>query len=85
MSQTILLKRVSAGVLDVAYYEAGPSDGIPTILLHGFPYDAHAYDEVVTNLAGAGHHCIIPFLRGYGPTRFLLQETPRSGEQARIC
>lgn len=84
MPQEILLKRASVGVLDVAYYEAGHSDGVPTILLHGFPYDAHAYDEVMTNLAGAGHRCIAPFLRGYGLTRFLSPETPRSGEQAAL-
>jgi pimeloyl-ACP methyl ester carboxylesterase len=79
-----MLNRVSAGVLDVAYYEAGPADGVPTILLHGFPYDAHAFDEVMVNLAGAGHRCIVPFLRGYGPTRFLSPDTPRSGEQAAL-
>jgi len=79
-----ILKHVPAGVLDIAYYEAGHADGVPTILLHGFPYDAHAYDEVMANLAGAGHRCIAPFLRGYGPTRFLSPETPRSGEQAAL-
>ncbi|WP_017997350.1 alpha/beta fold hydrolase [Rhizobium leguminosarum] len=84
MLQETLVKRVSAGVLDVGYYETGPADGMPTILLHGFPYDGHAYDEVVTNLAGAGHRCIVPFLRGYGPTRFLSSETRRSGEQAAL-
>ena len=84
MSQPPILNRVSAGVLDVAYYEAGPADGVPTILLHGFPYDAHAFDEVMANLAGAGHRCIVPFLRGYGPTRFLSADTPRSGEQAAL-
>ncbi|MGZ2385348.1 alpha/beta fold hydrolase [Rhizobium brockwellii] len=84
MSHGALLKRVSAGVLDVAYYEAGPADGIPTILLHGFPYDAHAYDEVTPRLAAAGHRCIVPFLRGYGPTLFLSPETQRSGEQAAL-
>lgn len=84
MPQEIVLKHVSAGVLDVAYYEAGPADGVPTILLHGFPYDAHAYDEVMADLAGAGHLCIVPFLRGYGPTRFLSPDTPRSGEQAAL-
>ncbi len=84
MSQQTLLKRISAGVLEVAYYETGPADGVSTILLHGFPYDAHAYDAVVANLAGAGHRCIVPFLRGYGPTRSLSPNTPRSGEQAAL-
>ncbi|WP_332304849.1 alpha/beta hydrolase [Rhizobium sp. GR12] len=84
MSPETLLKHTSAGVLDVAYYEAGPANGVPTILLHGFPYDAHAYDEVTPYLAAAGHRCFVPFLRGYGPTRFLSPETPRSGEQAAL-
>jgi pimeloyl-ACP methyl ester carboxylesterase len=84
MSQGAIFKRVSAGVLDIAYYESGPANGVPTILLHGFPYDAHAYDEAVPFLTAAGHRCIVPFLRGYGPTRFLSQETPRSGEQAAL-
>lgn len=84
MSQDPILKRVSAGALNVAYYEAGPADGIPTILFHGFPYDAHAYDEVVPQLAAIGYRCIVPFLRGYGPTRFLSLETPRSGEQSAL-
>jgi pimeloyl-ACP methyl ester carboxylesterase len=84
MSNEALLKRVPAGVLDVAFYEAGPADGMPIILLHGFPYDAHAYDEVTLQLAAAGHRCIVPFLRGYGPTQFLSPETPRSGEQAAL-
>jgi len=84
MPQENLLKRVSAGVLVVAYYEVGPADGVATILLHGFPYDAHAYDEVVPRLAATGHRCIVPYLRGYGATRFLSPETPRSGEQAAL-
>lgn len=84
MGQEPILKGVSAGVLDVAFYEAGPAGGIPTILLHGFPYDAHAYDEVANDLAGSGYRCIVPFLRGYGQTRFLSPETPRSGEQASL-
>jgi len=54
------LKRVRAGVLDIAYFELGPEDGIPTILLHGFPYDPHAYDEVASTLAASGHRCIDP-------------------------
>jgi pimeloyl-ACP methyl ester carboxylesterase len=84
MSQERTLKHISAGVLNVAYYESGPADGVPTILLHGFPYDAHAYDEVAGDLAASGYRCIVPFLRGYGPTRFLSSETPGSGEQAAL-
>ena len=78
------MKRVVAGVLDVAYVEVGPPDGIPVILLHGFPYDVHAYDAAAEHLAAAGRRCIIPFLRGYGPTRFLATDTPRSGQQAAL-
>jgi pimeloyl-ACP methyl ester carboxylesterase len=78
------MKRILAGPLDVAYAEAGPPDGPAVILLHGFPYDAHAYDAVAEQLAAAGRRCIIPFLRGYGPTRFISAETPRSGQQAAL-
>jgi pimeloyl-ACP methyl ester carboxylesterase len=78
------LKRIAAGVLDVAYLETGPTDGLPVILLHGFPYDVHAYDEVAQRLAAAGRRCIVPYLRGYGPTRFLSMDTPRSGQQASL-
>ena len=78
------MQRVSAGALDVAYFEVGPAGGEPVILLHGFPYDAHAYDEVCVLLAAAGKRCIVPFLRGYGPTRFLSKESVRSGQQAAL-
>ena len=77
-----MLKHIDAGVLSVAYEEAGPATGTPVLLLHGFPYDVHAYDEVAPILAAAGCHVITPYLRGYGPTRFLSPETPRSGQQA---
>ncbi|MGH7388732.1 MAG: alpha/beta fold hydrolase [Candidatus Rokuibacteriota bacterium] len=75
-------KRVDAGVLDVAYEEHGAEDGRPVVLLHGFPYDVHAYDEVTPLLVSAGCRVFAPYLRGYGPTRFLSAETPRSGQQA---
>jgi pimeloyl-ACP methyl ester carboxylesterase len=78
------IRRVAAGVLDVAYLEVGPADGLPTILLHGFPYDVHVYDEVARDLGLSGHRCIVRFLRGYGTTRFLSPETLRSGEQAAL-
>lgn len=84
MIQEVNLKHVHAGVLDIAYFELGPADGVPTILLHGFPYDANAYDGVASRLAASGHRCIVPFLRGYGATRFLSPATPRSGEQAAL-
>jgi pimeloyl-ACP methyl ester carboxylesterase len=77
-----MLKRVHAGVLDVAYEQAGPFSGTPVVLLHGFPYDVHAFDEVAASLAAAGCRVIVPYVRGYGPTRFLYPNTPRSGQQA---
>ena len=79
------LKRIRAGVLDVAYRESGPADGAPVILLHGFPYDVHAYAEVAPILAAAGRRVIVPYLRGYGPTRFLDAATPRSGQQGALA
>ena len=77
-----MLKHVEAGVLSVAYEESGAPSGPPVVLLHGFPYDAHAYDEVAPRVAAGGCRVIVPYLRGYGPTRFLSPETPRSGQQA---
>jgi len=69
-------------VLSVACEESGAPGGRPVVLLHGFPYDAHAYDEVAPRVAAAGCRVIVPYLRGYGPTRFLSADTPRSGQQA---
>ena len=77
-----MLKHVETGVLSVACEVSGVPDGRPVVLLHGFPYDAHAYDEVAPRLAAAGCRVIVPYLRGYGPTRFLSPDTPRSGQQA---
>jgi pimeloyl-ACP methyl ester carboxylesterase len=78
------LRRIDAGVLNIAYYEAGPSDGPAVMLMHGFPYDIHSYVDVAPQLAAQGRRVIVPYLRGYGPTRFLDKVTPRSGEQAAI-
>jgi pimeloyl-ACP methyl ester carboxylesterase len=78
------LRSIEAGVLAVSYHEAGPADGPPVVLMHGFPYDIHAFAEVVPELVRAGCRVIVPFLRGYGPTRFLRDDTPRSGEQAAL-
>jgi pimeloyl-ACP methyl ester carboxylesterase len=78
------MRRIRAGVLDVAYLEVGPAEGAPVILLHGFPYDVHAYDEAAARLGTAGCRCIVPYLRGYGPTRFLSADAPRSGQQAAL-
>lgn len=78
------LQRVRAGVLEVAYYQAGPADGQPVLLLHGFPYDIHSYEGVIPLLADAGLRVVVPYLRGHGPTRFLDPATPRSGQQAAL-
>src|SRR3979411_1588439 len=78
------LRYVDAGVLNIAYYEAGPADGPVVMLLHGFPFDIHSYVDVAPQLAAKGCRAIVPYLRGYGPTRFRDQATPRSGEQAAI-
>jgi pimeloyl-ACP methyl ester carboxylesterase len=80
-----MLKCVEAGVLNISYFENGPSNGTPVLLLHGFPYDVHAYDEVTPLLVSAGCRVITPYLRGYGPTRFLSADTPRSGQQAALA
>ena len=78
------LKHIHAGVLDIAYAEFGPQDGAPVFLMHGFPYDIHAYEEVAPILARAGCRVFVPYLRGYGETQFLSPATPRSGEQAAL-
>jgi pimeloyl-ACP methyl ester carboxylesterase len=76
------VEQIDAGVLNVGYAESGPSDGPAVLLLHGWPYDIHSYAEVAPILAGEGYRVIVPFLRGYGSTRFLSDETIRNGEQA---
>ena len=78
------LHATTAGVLEVAWYGTGPEDGPPVFLMHGFPYDIHAYAEVAPLLAQAGCRVVVPYLRGFGPTRFLRRDTPRSGEQAAL-
>ena len=79
------LKTIKAGSLEVAYLDAGPGDGWPCIMCHGFPYDVHAFAEVAPRLAAAGARVIVPYLRGYGPTRLLSTDTPRSGEQGALA
>ncbi len=76
------LKQIDAGVLNVGYAEAGPTDGPAVILLHGWPYDIHSFLDVSPLLAEAGYRAIVPFLRGYGTTRFLSSETLRNGQQS---
>jgi pimeloyl-ACP methyl ester carboxylesterase len=78
------LRHITAGVLDVALYQTGPVDGPPVFLMHGFPYDIHAYAEVAPLLAAQGCRVYVPFLRGFGATRILSDATPRSGEQAAL-
>jgi pimeloyl-ACP methyl ester carboxylesterase len=78
------LRNINAGVLNIAYYEAGPVDGPAVMLMHGFPYDIHAYVDVAPQLAAEGCRVIVPYLRGYGPTRFRDRVTRRSGEQAAL-
>jgi pimeloyl-ACP methyl ester carboxylesterase len=80
-----MLKRVDAGVLSVAYEESGSANAATVLLLHGFPYDVHAYDDVTPLLVAAGCRVIAPYLRGFGPTRFLYAETLRSGQQAALA
>ena len=76
------LKQVDAGPLSVGYAEAGPADGPPVLLLHGWPYDIYSFAEATPLLAAAGYRVIVPFVRGYGTTRFLSAGTPRNGQQA---
>jgi pimeloyl-ACP methyl ester carboxylesterase len=75
---------VQAGALEIAYLASGPERGIPVVLLHGFPDDAYAYEATLTPLAELGCRLLVPWLRGYGPTRFLTPEVPRSGQQAAL-
>ena len=74
------LKQINAGTLNVGYAEAGPATGAPVILLHGWPYDIHSFVDVAPALAAAGYRVIVPYVRGYGTTRFLASDTPRSGQ-----
>lgn len=79
------LKQIDAGVLNIGYTEAGPSTGTPVILLHGWPYDIHSYEEVVPLLTAKGYRVITPYLRGSGTTRFLSEKTMRNGQQAAVA
>ena len=79
------VKQVDAGLLNVGYAEAGPADGAAVILLHGWPYDIHSFADVTPLLASAGYRVIVPFVRGYGTTRFLSDDTPRNGQQAALA
>lgn len=79
------VRQIKAGVLNVGYVDAGPADGPAVVLLHGWPYDIHTYADVAPLLASAGYRVLIPYLRGYGPTRFLLNATARNAQQSTIA
>lgn len=79
------LKQIDAGLLNVGYAEAGPADGPVVVLLHGWPYDIHSYVDVAPLLASAGYRVIVPYLRGYGTTRFLSNDTLRNGQQSIVA
>jgi pimeloyl-ACP methyl ester carboxylesterase len=79
------LKQIDAGVLSVGYAEDGPANGPAVLLLHGWPYDIHSYVEVTPALASAGYRVIVPYLRGYGSTRFLASDAVRNGQQAALA
>ena len=79
------LKQINAGLLNIGYAEAGKSDGRAVILLHGWPYDIHSYVDVAPRLSKAGYRVIVPYLRGYGTTRFLSSATFRNAQQSAVA
>ena len=79
------LKQIDAGILNVGYAEAGPAGGSGVILLHGWPYDIHSFVDVAPLLAQAGYRVLVPYLRGYGATRFLSGESVRNGQPAALA
>jgi pimeloyl-ACP methyl ester carboxylesterase len=79
------IKQIKAGLLDVGYAEAGPADGPPVLLLHGWPYDIYSFADVTPLLAARGYRVIVPYLRGYGSTRFLSADTMRNGQPAALA
>ncbi len=81
---TAALKQVRTSTLEITYEESGQANGLPVFLLHGWPYDPRCFDEVVPPLADAGCRIVMPYLRGFGATRFLSEQTPRSGQQAAL-
>src|SRR5438874_9806021 len=78
-------RQMDAGLLNVGYVDVGPRDGDAVLLLHGWPYDIHSYGEVAPLLTAAGYRVIVPYVRGFGTTRFLSDATPRNGEQAALA
>jgi pimeloyl-ACP methyl ester carboxylesterase len=79
------LKQIDAGVLNVSYAEAGPANGLPVILLHGWPYDIYSFVDVTPALASAGYRVIVPYVRGYGSTKFLSSDAPRNGQPSAVA
>ena len=79
------VQQIDAGPLDVGYVDVGPPGGQPVVLLHGWPYDIHSYAEVAPTLGAAGYRVIVPYLRGYGTTRFLSHDTVRNGQQSALA
>src|SRR5712672_2853326 len=79
------LKQIDAGLLNVGYAEAGPAGGTAVVLLHGWPYDIHSFVDVAPILAAKGYHVVIPYLRGYGTTRFLSRDTVRNAQQSAVA
>ena len=79
------LKQINVGILNIGYAEAGPADGPPVILLHGWPYDIYSFVDVAPLLASAGYRVIVPFVRGYGTTRFLSSDTIRNGQPSAVA
>jgi pimeloyl-ACP methyl ester carboxylesterase len=79
------IKQIDAGVLNIGYAELGPTGGTPVVLLHGWPYDIHSYEEVAPLLASKGYRVIVPYLRGYGTTRFLSSATIRNAQQSAVA
>jgi pimeloyl-ACP methyl ester carboxylesterase len=85
MANAPALKTIRTDFLEIAYYDGGPADALPVFLMHGFPYDPRCYDDVAARVNAAGFRTIVPYLRGYGPTRFLSSDKPRSGQQAALA
>ena len=79
------LKQIDTSILNIGYAEAGPANGPVVLLLHGWPYDIYSFVDVAPLLAAAGHRVIVPYLRGYGTTRFLSSDTPRNGQQSVVA
>ena len=85
VAYALILSQIEAGTLDVGYVEVGPSNGPPVVLLHGWPYDIQSYAEVAPALAARGYRVVVPYLRGFGTTRFLSKDTPRNAQQAVVA